>query len=377
MLRQVATMTTLRSTTLRLFERLRDETVALDAEHVVAPSSTEEAAAVLEAASETGIPTRFLGAGTHLGHGYSVDADLVVTSTRLNKITDWRPDDLTVVVEAGVTIEMLEAELADREQTAVLPEAATGATVGGVIAAGASGYRRLRYGPTRDRVLRVEFATGYGKVVMGGSSVVKSSTGYGVPRLMTGSLGSLGMIGSVTLKLWSNPPSSATVEIDDPGAAYIRTYRPLAVLETSEGSFLYLGGTEEQIAAVAGDAAGEFRSGLGWPDVIADPVRMEFRVPARFIGLAIDRSKSLGARRWIAEHGIGRVAIGMEDVDDAAFESARTWAESVDGVLVITSGTEGLEPWGSPPGSIEIQRRIKQAFDPSGICNPGILPGRL
>ncbi len=377
MLRSAGTMTTLRATTLRLFDRLRDETLALDAEHVVAPSSTEEAAAVLAAASEAGISTRFLGSGIHLGYGYPVDADLVVTSTRLNKITDWQPDDLTVVVEAGVAIELLEAELASRDQTAVLPEWANGATVGGAIAVGVSGYRRLRYGPTRDRVLRVEVATGYGKVVTGGSPVVKSSTGYGSPRLMTGSLGSLGMIGSVTLRLWSNPPSSATVEVDDPAAAYMRTYRPLAVLETSEGSYVYLGGTDEQIEAVAGDVTGESRPGHSWPEAITDSIQMEFRVPARFVEAAIDHSRRLGARRWIAEHGIGRVSTGVQDVDEASFASARAWAESVGGRLVVTSGVERLDPWGSPPESIEIQRRVKQAFDPSGICNPGILPGRL
>ncbi|MEA3502267.1 MAG: FAD-linked oxidase C-terminal domain-containing protein, partial [Actinomycetota bacterium] len=216
-----------------------------------------------------------------------------------------------------------------------------------------------------------------GKVVTGGSPVVKSSTGYGIPRLISGSFGSLGMIGTVTLKLWSQPLTTATVEVGDPATAYLRTYRPLAVLETSDGSFLYLGGTEEQITAQARDVAGEVRPGLSWPEPIVDPIRIEFRVPPALVKAAIDRCRGLGARRWIAEHGIGRVAVGLVEMDNAAFEAARSWTESVGGALVTVTGANDIDPWGTPPTSIETQRSIKEAFDPSGICNPGILPGRL
>lgn len=369
-------MTTLRSTTRKLFERLRDETADIDADFAVAPTSLEEAAAVLHAAAEAHISTCFLGGGTHAGYGSHVDAGLVITTAGLDQIVDWRPDDLTVVVQAGVAVDALEAEIASRDQTAVFPETAPGATVGGVVAAGLSGYRRLRYGPTRDRVLQVGFATGYGKVVSGGSPVVKSSTGYGLPRLLTGSLGSLGMIGSVTLKLWSLPVTTATVQVGDAAAALSDTYRPLAVLDTSEGSLLYLGGAESQVTAQARRVDGEARPGLTWPEPIKSPIRIEFRVAASFVQDAIDWATRLGAPRWIAEHGVGRVVAGLVDVDDADLATARSWAESTGGALVIvTGGGTGLDPWGTPPASIEIQRRIKAAFDPAGICNPGILPG--
>ncbi|MEA2022727.1 MAG: FAD-binding oxidoreductase [Actinomycetota bacterium] len=369
-------MTTLRSVTRRLFERMRDESVDVDAEFVVSPSSMEEAAVVLSAASGAAIPVSFYGAGTHRGYGNPTRSDLVVTSSRLNRIVDWQPDDLTVVVEAGVSIETLEEEIAARRQTAVLPETAPGATVGGVVAAGFSGYRRLRYGPTRDRVLQVQIATGYGKVVTGGSPVVKSSTGYGLPRLFTGSIGSLGMIGTVTLKLWSQPLATATVEVGDAATALRGTYRPLAALETSEGSFLYLGGTDKQVTSQARSAGGDSRPGLDWPTPITRPVRIQFRVPAPSVPAAIERAKRLGAARWIAEHGVGRVEAGLDGIDDEALAAARAWTESTGGALVVTAGAgDGVDPWGTPPASIEIQRRVKAAFDPAGICNPGIMPG--
>jgi len=371
-------MTTLRSVTRELFERMRDESVDVDAEFVVAPSSLDETAAVLGAAAAAAIPVAFYGGGTHQGYGGASQADLIVTSTRLNRIIDWQPDDLTVTVEAGVPIAELESEIAARRQTAVLPETAHGATIGGVIAAGLSGYRRLRYGPTRDRVLQVQIATGYGKVVSGGSPVVKSSTGYGLPRLFTGSLGSLGMIGTVTLKLWSQPLATATVEIDHAAAALRETYRPLAALETSDGSFLYLAGAESQVTSQSYSLGGTPRPGLIWPGPIMNPIRIELRVPAPFVRAAIEQAKRLGAARWIAEHGVGRVEAGLDSVDEATLVVARTWAESVDGALVVTADADiGLDPWGTPPASIEIQQRIKNAFDPAGICNRGIMPGDM
>jgi glycolate oxidase FAD binding subunit len=301
-----------------------------------------------------------------------------MTSTRLNRIIDWQPDDLTATVGAGVPIAELESEIASRRQTAVFPETASHATVGGLIAAGISGHRRLRYGPTRDRVLRVQVATGYGKVVSGGSPVVKSSTGYGLPRLFTGSLGSLGLIGTVTLKLWAQPLATATVEVDDAAAALRDTYRPLAALETSEGSFLYVGGAESQVTSQASGVGHDAQPGLIWPESITSPTRIEFRVPAPVVPMAIEQAKRLEATRWIAEHGVGRVEAGVDDIDEGAFAAARTWAESLGGALIVTVGADiGLDAWGTPPASIEIQRRLKAAFDPAGICNRGIMPGNL
>ncbi len=378
MFRSAELVTALRSVTRELFERLRDETVDADAAYVVAPASIEEAAAVLAAAADAGIPTTFRGGGNRRQTGAPAAADLIVTTTRLASIIDWRPDDLTVIVGAGLPVDDLESEIAERSQTAVLPETAAGSTIGGVLAAGASGYRRLRYGPTRDRVLQVRMATGYGKVVTGGSPVVKSSTGYGMARLVTGSLGSLGLIGEVTLKLWSRPLAVSTVRVDDAAAAYRRTYRPLAVLETPDGASLYLGGSANQVAAQAVAIGGRASPNLAWPEPITDPVRVEMRVPAACVEEAIRWVQRIGATRWIAQHGVGIVSAGIDALDVAGVGAARAWAESVSGALVVLAGADDrIDPWGTPPPSIEIQRRIKAAFDPAGICNPSILPGRL
>ena len=165
------------------------------------PATGEDAAGVLGFAATHGLRVLFWGGGTHQGIGHQVEPDIVMGTGRLNAVLDWQVEDLTVAVQPGVLISDLEARLQQRNQTAVLPEAGAG-TVGGAVAAGLSGWRRLRYGPTRDRMLEVRLATGDGRLIRGGGRLVKNVTGYDLPRLATGSLGSLGLIAEVCLKLW-------------------------------------------------------------------------------------------------------------------------------------------------------------------------------
>lgn len=374
-------MTALRVATKQLFERLRDPSIEIDAEFVVAPTSVDEAAEILAAAAEATIPVSFYGAGTHRQLGNPVDADLVVTTTALNRVLDYQPDDLTLRVDAGVTLARLDELLAERNLTAVLPETEPEATVGGVIATGRSGYRRLRYGPTRDRVLQVTAATGYGKVITGGSPVVKASTGYGMPRLFTGSLGSLGLIGSVLLKLWSQPPAAATIAVEEPEEARQSVYRPLAVLGTGETGLVYLGGTPEEVDAQADTLDGHRTEGLEWPGRYDEALRLSLRVPARFVDDAVFHARNLDASVWIAQYGVGLVEAGFQRIASDGFLAARDWAESIGGSLVIEATPDDLRTevgaWGSPPQAVELQRQVKDRFDPAGICNPGILPGGL
>jgi FAD/FMN-containing dehydrogenase len=372
-------MTALRVATKQLFEKLRDPSIDIDAEFVVAPTSVEEAAAILVAAAEATIPVSFYGGGTHRQLGNPVDAGLVITTTALNRVLDYQPDDLTIRVEAGVTLGGLDELLAERNLTAVLPESEPEATVGGVIATGRSGYRRLRYGPTRDRVLQVTAATGYGKVVTGGSPVVKASTGYGMPRLFTGSLGSLGLIGSVLLKLWSQPPATATIAVEEPEVARRAMYRPLAVLGTGGIGMVYLGGTPEEVDAQADTLDGRRTEGLEWPDPCDEGLRLSLRVPTRFVDDAVFHARNLDASSWIAQHGVGLVEAGYQRIAPDGFLATRDWAESIGGALVIEAAPEELRTelgaWGAPPSAVGLQREVKDRFDPGRICNPGILPG--
>ncbi|HEX5630727.1 MAG TPA: FAD-binding oxidoreductase, partial [Acidimicrobiia bacterium] len=254
-------MTALRTTVARLFGRF---TAAIpgapSAEFSFVPTTAEECAAMLDFASEHGLVVLPWGGGTH-GFGPPTAPDIVIGTAGFAGI-DWRSDDLTAVLGTGVTVSALEAQLGERGQSAMLVEHPGAATVGGVVASGVSGWRRLRYGPTRDRVLEVVVATGDGRVVRGGGQVVKNVTGYDLSRLFTGSLGSLGVITRVCLKLWPQGSAAATVTVDDPERAAAIAVRPLAVLQTPGESLVYLAGTAAEVAAQSVALGGSARDGL-------------------------------------------------------------------------------------------------------------------
>jgi len=373
-------MTSLRAELARLGTTLnRDEVPGNPSGDIVlAPQTIEEAAAVFRFAAANGIAVRIWGGGTHSRIGNPVEADVVLWTGCMRQVVDWQAEDLTIVVAAGMPVEDLETMLADRGQTAVLPENAFGATVGGVIAAGLSGWRRLRYGPTRDRMLEVTLATGDGRVVRAGGRVVKNVTGYDIPRLATGSLGSLGMIGSVCLKLWPGSPEAATLRVPSAAKALRAAYRPLAVIETATGSAVYLAGTTAEIEAQAAALGGEVIAGHAWPDPLQGEYELAVRVPPSEIAAAVDR---VGRAGWDyqAAHGVGEVLAAAASIEPGQLAVLRIWAEGLGGsVVVIRAPAAGeLEPWGAPPGSLELQRRVKEAFDPRRVSNPGILPGGL
>ncbi|MFM8971904.1 MAG: FAD-binding protein, partial [Actinomycetota bacterium] len=153
-------------------------------------------------------------------------------------ITEWEPADLTVTVGAGTPFTELDAELAERGQEVPLDPVETQATVGGILACGLSGPRRLRLGPVRDHVLQVWIRTADGRLVRGGGPTVKNVTGYDLPRLAVGSFGTLGLIERVTLRCRPRPASSAWFATAN-GAA---CYRPSARLTEGEGESVLLEG---------------------------------------------------------------------------------------------------------------------------------------
>lgn len=351
-----------------------------DVLHWVAPHSIEQAAEIMRAATDTAQGVLIWGGGTHQGHGYRVEASIALSTHRLAEVVEWVPDDLTVVVEAGVKVADLEATLGERGQTAVLPETPGDATVGGTIAAGVSGWRRLRYGPTRDRVLETVMATGDGRVVRSGGRLVKNVTGYDLPRLAAGSYGSLGVIGQVCLKLWPRGARFAGVPVEDVAAARRGIFRPLSIVETESGMMAYFAGTPEEIDAQAEAIGGLPVEDPRWPRSLDSPWRMTVRVPAGLVAETLNRVRQVDGARFRAAHGVGEVLVGVVDLPEAWFNETRAWAESVGGALVITSrpvAEEGPDPWGTVPVSLALQRRVKAAFDPLGISNPGRLPGGL
>jgi glycolate oxidase FAD binding subunit len=333
---------------------------------VLAPSSVSEVVALIGEARDSTQPLWFTGSGTTP----VPDQHTIVSTKGLSGIVDYKPDDLTIVVRCGTTLGKLDETLKEYGHTAVLSETTPGRTVGGVVASGASGFRRLRYGPTRDRVIGVRFATGYGEVVSAGGQLVKNVTGYDVSRLMTGSHGALGFISEVSLKLWPVPYAPRTVQVDDPASVRMALYRPVAALETESGGFVYVSGDSR--------LEGPTTAGYVWPSPLEESVVAVLNVPARLVPEAIGRIRDFGAERFVAQHGVGAVEVGWSDIGESQIIDLRSWAESRGGTLVLHRRgplSHTVSRWGAAPQTIHIQRRLKTLFDPDGVCNPGVLPG--
>jgi glycolate oxidase FAD binding subunit len=324
---------------------------------------------LIEEARSDERPLWFTGSGTTP----VPDGHTVVSTKALGGIVDYRPDDLTVVVRGGTTLAELEEVLRERGHTAVLPETSPERTVGGVIASGASGYRRYRYGPTRDRVIGVTIVTGYGEVVHAGGQLVKNVTGYDIPRLVTGSNGALGFIAEIALKLWPDSSAPRTIRSKDPALEGSSRYQPVAVLETESGGSVYVANAEDparQESAI---------EGYRWPSPLEESVVLAVNVPARFVPGAVGRVRDLGAARFVAQHGVGVVDVGWGTVDELEVVDLRTWAESIGGSLAVSKRgpllSASFSRWGEIPSTAAIQLRLKELFDPDRVCNPGVLPG--
>ncbi|MXY50315.1 MAG: FAD-binding oxidoreductase [Gemmatimonadetes bacterium] len=176
---------------------------------VVAPGSLESLAATVQMASELGYAVIPRGGGTKMDFGHPPSrADIVVSLERLNRIVAHEPADQTATVEAGITMAGLQAGLGERGQYLPLdPPHGDAGTLGGVLATNASGVLRTAFGTARDLVIGARVVQADGTVVRSGGQVVKNVAGYDLNKMYIGSLGTLGILAEVNLKLQPLPAS--------------------------------------------------------------------------------------------------------------------------------------------------------------------------
>jgi len=172
---------------------------------VVFPENSSEVQAIVGLCGEHGVPIVPFGAGSSLeGHVLPIHGGLSLDLTRMNKIVAVQPEDFDVTVEAGVTRLQLEKALAEHGLFFPVDPGAD-ATLGGMVATGASGTTTVRYGTMRENVLSLEAVMADGRLIRTGSRAKKSSAGYDLTRLMVGSEGTLGVITEVTLRVQGIP----------------------------------------------------------------------------------------------------------------------------------------------------------------------------
>lgn len=183
---------------------------------VVYPGSTADVAHVLQVANEQRIPVVAFGAGTSLeGHVIPIRGGISLDLSRLNRVLEISPGNLTATVQAGVTRLTLERAAAEHGLSFPVDPGAD-ATIGGMAATNAAGTTTLRYGKTRANVLALEAVLAGGRVIRTGSRAAKTSAGYDLTGLLVGSEGTLAVITEVTLRLHAIPEYAVALRISFP-----------------------------------------------------------------------------------------------------------------------------------------------------------------
>jgi glycolate oxidase FAD binding subunit len=288
-------------------------------------------------------------------------------------VVRYEPEDLTITVGAGTSFAALDAALAEYGQECALDPRDPDATVGGIVACGRSGIRRLRHGPLRDHVLEVRFLTGDGRLVKGGGQTVKNVTGYDLPRLLVGSFGTLGVLVQLTLRCRPRAEDARWFRVDTPsdlsGREFDRPdfYRAASMLWDGKTTHVLLEGVaadvETQARGLRSVAAPALPSGEHRGRVSVAPGALSN------LGRALD---AVPGARWCAELGVGTVHVAGDET--AVLTSARAAAHAHDGWMLREAGGAGMDGFGCELPNAELMRRVKDAFDPEGKLAPGRLP---
>ncbi len=270
--------------------------------------------------------------------GAPVPAARIVTAP--TGIVDYVPDEMTVKVRAGTTVADLHEALAEKRQRTGLPE--RGGTVGGAVAVGENSAFVLGRGRVREAVLQVRYVSDQGRTITGGGPTVKNVTGFDIPRLMVGALGTLGCLSEFILR--TNPIPAVTrwlVSDDvDPFAVVDTVLKPGAVFWDGERTWVQLEGHQPGVDADQHrlGAIGSFTETDGPPQF--PPHRWSLKPTG------VADTTQYGDGPWLASVGVGTV-----------------WASQPQRRLPLESGVQALTD------------RVKEQFDPANRLNPGRAPG--
>lgn len=396
------------------------------------PADQAAAADAIRAAYENDAAIYPIGGGTSLGFGLPAKKPgQGLSLAGLKRVVDYPARDMTVTVEAGTTMGELNGLLAAERQ--MLPfdvPQASQATVGGVIATNFTGPRRHGLGTVRDYVIGISAIDGRGMPFKGGGRVVKNVAGYDFCKLLTGSLGTLGVITQVTLKLKPVPEQSSLMACAVGNletaerilAAFVTSQTAPVAIELLAGPawdkeptlqalarepharhyYLIAGleGTELEVAWMTSQLHREWRElGIGAPITIGNAAELW----QRLLEFPVEGDSPLVLKASVAASGVTAMVAAFQNVDPACsiqshagcgiviarfsqfpegglsralVGNLQNVAAAHHGHIVIYSNPSGAEMtrqsvWGATDAPVSLMAEVKQQFDPKNILNPG------
>lgn len=346
--------------------------------------------AAIRTAVEQQTSLRIRGGGTKDFYGNPVDQScMLLDMADYSGIVDYEPTELVITARAGTRLADLEAELDRHGQMLAFepPHFGAAATLGGCVATGLSGPRRVAAGSVRDFVLGVRILDGKGEDLHFGGQVMKNVAGYDISRLMTGALGTLGVLLEVSLKVLPKPAAEMTLCMAMEEAAAIEKMnqwagKPLPVSATcfTDGQLLLrLSGAEPAVRAAQVKLGGETLKddNIFWQSV-REQTHQYFQSDKPLWRLSVKSAAPpllLPGKQLIEWNGSLRW-LRVDDGVDA--EAIRQTAKAAGGHATLfrhnKSGVSVFHPL--PSGMMKIHRALKEKFDPAGVFNPGRLyPG--
>jgi len=394
----------------------------------------EQVSEILAFANREGLSIIPWGGGTrqHLGN-LPRSVDVVLGLARLNRLVEYEPADLTVTVEAGMPLQKLQSILAERGQFLPLdPPQTASSTIGGILAANATGPLRFSYGTARDFTIGIKVVHTDGTISKAGGKVVKNVAGYDLMKLYIGSLGTLAVLGEVTFKVYPRPELERTLvvqfpslakaveaaygildapgrprflELENPGviAQFLKKDSAFALVVGLDGfredvewlksEFEKIGLASQalRVELLDGKAQKTLREALRdlprrrqlqWlckASLLVSKVEEFFSVVARL-------EEKKGLRLFAHSHfGNGIVYVGAPALATSAtpdcIAELRDAAEGAEGHLVVEVAPPEIKAksavWGNPGGDFALMKALKEKFDPKSILNPGRFVGRL
>jgi glycolate oxidase FAD binding subunit len=388
---------------------------------VAAPGTGEDLAHCLRWARGAGLKVAPRGGGTKLGWGNPPAAcDLLLSTTRLNRVLEHAWADMTVIVEAGCRVADLQKTVAEHGQELALdPLWPERATIGGILSTNDSGTLRARYGSLRDLIIGITVALPDGTLAKSGGKVVKNVAGYDLAKLFTGALGTLGVIVQAIFRLHPLPRERRSLSFSGTPEALNRLLLTIMASKlTPTGLQLRAapGGAQldvrfdgiaagiqaqidqaRQLAApvfAPSDAPADIWSSHQaiWDGAAPALVAKVCVMPAHIAAVCalFERSAKAQSLAWkIVVQSVGAGYLRLEGNEQALRatlltlrnELAKTGDTTIGGTIVAlgcpVAVKRGLDVWGPPSDAQPLMVRIKRRFDPDGTLNPGRFVGGI